>query len=581
MEEGNIEQDLSDALISLKVSNSEFRILVEGKEIICDKKLLVSECDYFKALVNFEEDVSNTIEIKGGVDSDSCKIIFDFLSHGTLKVNLSNFQAVLQSCLFLQCSKVEEESVAFISQHLGRENAFNTLNFAKNIGSRKLKNVCKFYIEEVFSPILKHFSPCGKLEFYLAADLSAINQLLDSEFQCGEELLFFSLLGWVENDPERTTYLESLLAKINFHIFSPSCLRCLTDEISEDLLSNENIINYIDEALEYKKLTVGQQVEFWDRRPYLRGTRWPRIIIAASTSNFQGGVQCLDMNKSFPAWKNLTKKPTELRKKSTGSTMLYHHPKLYFMGGEKNWQLHWYNIETNKWGVEPGAPPGRLLSGGAVLDGKLYLVGGVSIEDWDGLRGGTGQVVTSPCVDCYDLQTRHWEQVMEMDSSRSSPGVVVVGGKVWVFGGLKRREMLQSCCVYDPGSDSWEDVPNLPDQFAYFTCLVVDNLVWVMGGMAQDYKCRTKTYVFNTVDRSWTVGPSLNQPRKGAFSFLHNDKIYLCGGSMDGMKYLETIEVLSDKEGQWQIQEKLGLKNWNSGVACVSALLPVRFLTSK
>ena len=75
---GNIEQDLSDALISLKVSNSEFRILVEGKEIICDKKLLVSECDYFKALVNFEEDVSNTIEIKGGVDSDSCKIIFDF-----------------------------------------------------------------------------------------------------------------------------------------------------------------------------------------------------------------------------------------------------------------------------------------------------------------------------------------------------------------------------------------------------------------------------------------------------------------------------------------------------------------------
>jgi len=581
MEEGDTEQDLSDAFRSLNVAKSDFRVRVGGEEFICDKKLLVSDCDYFKAFINFEENDSNTIEIKCGIDSDSCKIILNFLSYGTLKINLSNFQAVLQCCLFLQCNKAEEESVAFISQHLGRDNVFSTFCFAKNIGSRKLGNVCKFYIEEVFSPILKHFSPCGKLESYLAADLSEIEQLLDSDFQCGEELLLFSLLGWVESVQQRSIHLECLLTKINFYIFSPSSLRGLVEENIDELFSNEKIKNCIEKALEYKKLSVGQQVEFFDMRPYLRGSRWPRIVIAASTSNFQGGVQCLDLNKTFPAWKNLAKKPSELRKKSTGSTMLYHHPKLYFLGGEKNWQLHWFNIETNKWGVEPGVPPGRLLSGGAVLDGKLYLVGGVSIEDWDGLRGGTGQVVTSSCVDCYDLETRQWEQVMEMDISRSSPGVVVVNEKVWVFGGLKRREMLQACCVYDPGSDSWADVPNMPDQFAYFTCLVVDNLVWVMGGMGQDYKCRTNTYVFNTVDRSWKVGPSLNQPRKGAFSFLHNRKIYLCGGSMDGMKYLDTTEVLSADDDQWQIQEKLGLKNWNSSVACVSALLPVRFLTHK
>eukprot|EP00092_Neocalanus_flemingeri_P065055 GFUD01079045.1.p1 GENE.GFUD01079045.1~~GFUD01079045.1.p1 ORF type:complete len:102 (+),score=20.61 GFUD01079045.1:161-466(+) len=79
--------------------------------------------------------------------------------------------------------------------------------------------------------------------------------------------------------------------------------------------------------------------------------------------------------------------------------------------------------------------------------------------------------------------------------------------------------MLSSCCCYDPETDSWTDVADMPDKFAYFSCLVVGKVVWVMGGMSQDYKCRTNTYMFNTVDGKWNVGPSLNTPRKGAFWF--------------------------------------------------------------
>jgi len=578
MEGDDTEQDLSDVLGALSLSNSDFKITIDGEELICDKHKLVSECDYFKAFDHFDDKTSNEIEIKGGIDKDSCKVILDFLISGELDIDLSNFQVVLQACIFLQCYKAEEAAVTFISQRLGRDNVFNTYFFAVSIGSRRLKTVCKFYIEKVFSQIFHQVCSSDQVEQFLVSPFSKLDKLMHSDFQSGEELMFYAMLGWVESDQNRKIILESLLSKINFYIFSPLSLSSLVEE--QELLESAEIKGFVESALSYKKMRIDRQIEFWEKKPLLRGTRWPRIIIAASTGTFQGGLQCLDLSKTSPTWKNLTKKPSDLRKKSTGSTMVYQHPKLYFLGGEQNWQLTWYDIETNKWGVEQGIPPGRLLSGGVVVNNKLYLVGGVSIEDWDGLRGGTGQVVTSPCVDCYSMETRQWEQITEMDSSRSSPAVVVVDGKIWVFGGQKKRDMLQSCCCYDPESDSWTDVADLPDKFAYFSCLVVGKLVWVMGGMSQDYKCRSTTYIFNTVDGSWKAGPSLNKQRKGAFSFCYNGKIYICGGTQDGMQYLDTTEILDSERGKWHI-EKIGLKNWNCSVVCVSALQPVRFFTQK
>ena len=89
----------------------------------------------------------------------------------------------------------------------------------------------------------------------------------------------------------------------------------------------------------------------------------------------------------------------ELKKASTGSCMVYCHPRLYFLGGEKNWYLHWFDLETNRWGVETGVPPTRLLSGGCVLDQSLYLVGGVTLDQWEGVAGGAGSVNTSSAMD--------------------------------------------------------------------------------------------------------------------------------------------------------------------------------------
>ena len=118
-----MDDDILNSIKKLHINNTEegkefMTIVCEGKKLTCDKEILLKECDYFKALERFEKK-SNEIELKGEIDFDVLEIIINYLSKGQeLPIDLNNFQNILQGCQFLQCSKCEEITINFISQHL-------------------------------------------------------------------------------------------------------------------------------------------------------------------------------------------------------------------------------------------------------------------------------------------------------------------------------------------------------------------------------------------------------------------------------------------------------------------------------
>ena len=220
--------------------------------------------------------------------------------------------------------------------------------------------------------------------------------------------------------------------------------------------------------------------------------------------------------------------------------------------------------EENRWGAESGAPPGRLLGGGALLppssklvsncdsvrrfsSSQLYYVGGVTIEDWGGARGGA--VCPSPLVDRYCLETRTWHPAPPLDTPRSSPGLAVVAERLWVLGGLRGRTMLSSCCWLAAGGDSWVEAAPLPRPVSYFSLARLGRQLWLVGGIGPDYQARADTLVLDTETGGWREGPPLNTPRRAAFAFVYNDAIYVCGGTDSRLKYLDTTERLAPHEG--------------------------------
>ena len=402
--------------------------------------------------------------------------------------------------------------------------------------------------------------------------------LLTTRLQSSEELLFFALLGWIDHRPEeRRPISDKLMDCIDFRLFSQAGFDSVLEEPD---LADCDLSQRLTAAQSYRALSLEAKIAWWRSRP--RSPRWPEILVVAGSSGSVPALLSCPLAKFSPGpgpvWRTLTKKPAELRRKSTGSCLVYSQPRLYFLGGEKHWSLHWYDLELHQWGVEVGLPPSRLLSGGCVLADSLYLVGGVTLDQWDGVRGAAGSVNPSPGLDTFSLTTRVWSMAASMDQARSSPGVVALGDKIWVFGGLVRRQVLTSCCCYHPQSDLWTNISDLPEKIAYFSLVVAGQEVWILGGFGQDYTARRTTYCYDTRTDQYSQGPSLNSARKGAFSFVQDNKIYICGGSLDGMKFLDTIEVMNLTSRDGWTEQKMNMNHFNTNMVSVTALLPVRFL---
>jgi len=574
------ENDLARCLNQLEISTKILRIVIDDEEILCDNELLIKECKYFDAFSHFEK--TNEINLKGGISLSTCKTILDFLNGEELQIDLNNFQDVLQASLFLQCGKVEDVAVNFISTRLSRDNVFRFHSFALSIGSQRLVKTTKFYIEKVFGIILKHIDPSGNVEHFLDCSLQQLEEMLKSDIQTSEDLLLFCVLAWVEQlVSARSAHAHSLLSLVNWRLLSNDTLVLLEEE-GEELLKEQNHSlqqGKLKEAANYHKLRLETRVDFWKEHPEQAERRWPKMIVAVTTGSSHAGLQYLDLSRAAPMWRHLAKKPQDLRIRNS-VTMVYSHPKLHFLGGEQRWQQTTFDLEQNKWGVARGVPPARLLAGAALLGDNIYLVGGVHVEDWGGTQGSAGQVVTSTSVDRYLVSEGRWEGVTPLEEARSSPGTAVIGGCLYVLGGLRKREMVDSVCRYDPVLETWDSLPPLPQSCVYFTLLVRGTCLWLIGGLNKDYKARRSSLILDTSTLEWREGPLLRQARQGAGGWVYNNRLYVCGGAGDNLKYIDSIEVLDEKKGLWE-PAKIAVKTWSSSIICAGTRQPLRFFNQK
>merc|ERR1712194_237636 len=77
-------------------------------------------------------------------------------------------------------------------------------------------------------------------------------------------------------------------------------------------------------------------------------------------------------------------------------------------------------------------------------------------------------------VEAYDPQLGAWALVASMSGRRHYHASVVLGGKIYVMGGIGEG-LLDTVEVYDPQADSWQRMASMP-------CGVYDHAAAAMGG---------------------------------------------------------------------------------------------------
>jgi len=266
---------------------------------------------------------------------------------------------------------------------------------------------------------------------------------------------------------------------------------------------------------------------------------------------------------------------------------------VYVLGGTNGTSdlaaVETYDPAADTWTSLPELPGRRSDFGVANADGRLVVVGGMSAgqplksvvaldlmaQSWNGLPDlgaarhgmavaavgktvyaiggstgvGDGQVTSS--AEALKLAPRkpqpaaEWRSLPDAPTARLMMAWTVLDGKIWVAGGMREGETLQTVESYDPQTGAWQPQPPLPIPLHHATAATYRGEVVVIGG-ATDIIAEASNKVFGFRDGKWTELPPLQHARAAAAAAVVGDKLVVVGGQDDKQLVAQT-EVFDGK----------------------------------
>ncbi|GLG96219.1 Kelch-like protein diablo [Gryllus bimaculatus] len=251
-----------------------------------------------------------------------------------------------------------------------------------------------------------------------------------------------------------------------------------------------------------------------------------------------------------------------------------------------------YDLRTNSWSNVANMSARRLQFGVAVMDEKLYVVGGR-----DGLK-------TLNTVECYDLKARTWSNlhpmsthrhglganVANMSARRLQFGVAVMDEKLCVVGGRDGLKTLNTVECYDLKARTWSNLPPMSTHRHGLGVGVLEGPLYAVGGHdgwsylntveRWDPQARQWSFVapmstprstvgvavlnnkYDPKTDTWTIIASMSIGRDALGVCLLGDLLFAVGG-FDGQHCLKVVEAYDPQTNEWQQMAPL-----STGRAC-------------
>lgn len=185
-----------------------------------------------------------------------------------------------------------------------------------------------------------------------------------------------------------------------------------------------------------------------------------------------------------------------------------------------------YNVETNTWSSMPPLPQAR--GGGAleVLGRKLHFFGGSDLKRAD--RG-------EHWVLSLDGGQR-WTQAAPLPNSRNHLGDAVVDGKLYAIGGQhgqdSRSVTQTSVHMWNPATNTWKPVAPLPRPRSHISgaTFVMDGRIIVAGGEVRHGHDIHDVTAYNPRSNSWQALTPLPAPRRSGVAGNIGNRIFFTTG---------------------------------------------------
>ena len=286
----------------------------------------------------------------------------------------------------------------------------------------------------------------------------------------------------------------------------------------------------------------------------------PVLLVILLGSMFMSAFQFPVVGAAENSW--TTKKPMPTARGGLGVAVV--NGKIYAIGGSNDdVQLavnEEYNPVTDTWTTKASMPTARSGFAIAVYQSKIYCIGGTTGDSDNFVSGFTG------VTEVYDSATDKWETKESMPTPRADLCANFVNGKIYCIGGKKYwgtdpfYQELNATEVYDPAKNSWTTKSPMPIPVLGASSAVLDGKIYIIGGSRHfqagwDLSTVASNQVYDPEADSWSTRTGLPTAEsyaaaEAASGVTAPKKIYFVGGS-NQTNYSEVTYAYDAASNDW------------------------------
>jgi N-acetylneuraminic acid mutarotase len=202
-----------------------------------------------------------------------------------------------------------------------------------------------------------------------------------------------------------------------------------------------------------------------------------------------------------------------------------------------------YDPVADSWKALAPMPTARGSALAAVVNGKIYVIGGASVHPGAKIESlaATTPHRSMSTNEMYDPATNTWQVRSPMPTARNHAAIGMVNGKIYVLGGRVGSVFVNASAVdvveeYDPAKDTWGSakarMPTARSGTAFGT---LGGKIYVIGGEylnAQIVGAFRDVEAYDPAANQWSILPPLSLPRNAPAVAVVGNRLYLVSGQM-------------------------------------------------
>ncbi len=209
-----------------------------------------------------------------------------------------------------------------------------------------------------------------------------------------------------------------------------------------------------------------------------------------------------------------------------------------------------YDPVTDTWTRKADMPTARcdFVGSSAVVDGKIYVMGG---DIWD------GGWITISTVEEYDPATDNWTMKSDMPTARWCVATCTFDGKIYAIGGYPTvgYTALTTVEVYDPATDTWTTKADMPLNRGMLSASVVNGKIYAIGGRPRLH-AEPSVQEYDPSTNTWTQKSDMPIATSQMGSLVLDNKIVIIGGWEISTSYPYTaVQVYDTVTDTWTLEE--------------------------